>query len=161
VLVADDLPDAADALVGLLRLAGYDAVAAYDGRQAVETARTFAPDLAILDIDMPGLDGYEAARRLRQEQRPGSRLVLIAHTGRTTPADVQMARDAGFDRHLPKPSTGTELCNLVAAFLAADREHSAEPSAAKAQPPVDASRPLDGRAAGPSAGGPSSGRSID
>jgi len=104
-------------MVELLRLAGYDAAAAYDGLQAIETARAFKPDLAILDIDMPGMNGYETARRLRQEQRTGSRLVLVAHTGRTMPSDVQLAREAGFDRHLAKPLVGTQLCELVAAFL--------------------------------------------
>ena len=117
ILVADDLPDAADITVELLRLAGYDAAAAYDGLQAIEAARVFRPDLAILDIDMPGMNGYETARRLRQQQRPGSRLVLIAHMGRTTPSDVQLALDAGFDRHLGKPLAGTHLCDLIAAFV--------------------------------------------
>jgi CheY-like chemotaxis protein len=117
ILVADDLRDAADMVVELLRLQGYDAQAAYDGLHAVELARSFKPDLALLDIDMPVMDGYVAAKLLRQEQSRGAPLVLIAHTGRTTPADARTALQAGFDRHIAKPLVGDLLCELVAAYL--------------------------------------------
>lgn len=117
ILVADDYPDAADITVELLRLAGYEAVSAYDGLQALEVARTFRPDLIILDIDMPVMDGYATARALRRAQAPGDRLVLIAHTGRTAPSDERDAAEAGFDRQVKKPLIGQELCDLVAACL--------------------------------------------
>ena len=117
VLVADDHPDSADVTAELLRIAGFEAVATYDGLQAVQAARVFKPDLALLDIDMPGMDGYATARALRQAQTPGTRLVLIAYTGRTTHLDAELAHEAGFDRHVAKPLSGQALCDLIAAFL--------------------------------------------
>lgn len=117
ILVVDDHPDAADVTAELLRIAGYDAAVAFDGLEAVEVSRAFKPDLVLMDIDMPHMDGYAAARALRQEHT-GSRLILIAHTGRTTPADVQEALDAGFDRHVSKPLMGEALCDLVGMFFA-------------------------------------------
>lgn len=117
IIVADDYPDAADTMVELLRLAGYEAASAYDGQQALELARTFRPDLVILDIDMPVLDGYATARAFRKEQAPGSRVVLIAYTARTQPSDERDALEAGFDRHVKKPLIGQELCDLIDAYL--------------------------------------------
>lgn len=116
ILVVDDHPDAADVAAVLLRMAGYETAVAFDGLEAVEVARAFKPDLVLMDIDMPNMDGYGAARVLRQEH--ARHLILIAHTGRTTPADVQAALDAGFDRHVSKPLMGEALCDLVDMFLA-------------------------------------------
>jgi two-component system CheB/CheR fusion protein len=118
ILVADDNRDAADAIVWLLRREGLDALAAYDGEQATESANILKPQLAILDLDMPGLDGFMVAKALRRGQAPGDRLILIALSGRTTPDDVRAAIEAGFDRHVGKPIPGDELCALVSAYLA-------------------------------------------
>jgi CheY-like chemotaxis protein len=111
ILVVDDNVDAADTLALLLEMSCYDTRIAYDGKQAVELARSFQPHLAILDINMPVMDGYEAARLLRRLSGP--KLILVALTGRGQPADKVLASEAGFDIHLVKPTDGGELCRLV------------------------------------------------
>ena len=102
VLVADDNEDSAETLALLLQALGNEVRAVHDGRRAVEEAESFRPDVALLDIGMPALDGYEAARLIRA-QPWGRRMVLIALTGRGLEEDVQKAHEAGFDRHLLKP----------------------------------------------------------
>lgn len=121
ILIADDNEDAAETAADLLRLGGYDVLAVYGGRQAVDAARSFQPDVAILDINMPVMDGYEAAMELRRQQGTGRRLVLFALTGRTDPSDVERSRQAGFDRHLTKPAPGTDLCELVDSYVGRGR----------------------------------------
>lgn len=98
-LVVDDNRDTADSLVVLLRLWGYEACAAYDGLQAVDVARDYRPDCVLSDIGLPGLDGYQLAERLRQEETLKD-AVLIAISAH---ADEGRARAAGFDRLLLKP----------------------------------------------------------
>jgi CheY-like chemotaxis protein len=102
VLVADDNEDSAETLSLLLKALGNDVRAVHDGQRAVEEAESFRPDVALLDIGMPGLDGYEAARLIRA-QPWGRQIVLIALTGWGLEEDVQKAHEAGFDRHLLKP----------------------------------------------------------
>lgn len=93
--------DAAETTGELLRMdARFDVEVVYGGLQAVEAARSFAPDLVILDINMPEMDGYEAAAVLRSEQPFDRPLVLVALTGRSTQDDINLARRAGFDYHL-------------------------------------------------------------
>ena len=116
VLVADDNEDAADTTAELLRLKGHEVMAVYNGLQAVEAARLFQPDVAVLDINMPVMDGYEAAVELRKQHGATRRLLLIALTGRTDPLDKERSRQAGFDRHLTKPAPGEDLCSLIASF---------------------------------------------
>lgn len=116
ILVADDNVDAADTLAMLLQTSHYETRTAYNGREAVELARSFHPDLAILDINMPVMDGYEAARCLKRLDGPTP--ILVALTGRGQPADKALAREAGFDIHLLKPADGGELCRLVDRALA-------------------------------------------
>jgi PAS domain S-box-containing protein len=113
VMVADDNHDAADTLCRLLALYGYEARPAYDGDSALELCEAFRPDVAVLDIGMPGRSGYDVARRLRA--RRGKDLRLIALTGWGSEADVQRARDAGFDRHLTKPVDPALLNEIIAA----------------------------------------------
>ena len=113
VLAADDDRDTADTTADLLRLDGHEVKAVYDGRQAVETARTFWPHVVILDINMPGLNGYEVAAALRQQETADHHFVLIAHTARADEADLERARRAGFDHHVPKPSQTGSLRGLV------------------------------------------------
>lgn len=124
ILIADDHPDAADSAAELLRLCGFEVEAVLDGRQAVEAAREFQPDLVILDIDMPVMNGYEAAAALREEWPMDKRLVLVALTGRTQHADIERARLAGFDHHMAKPMIGNTLCALIASFLDESRSRS-------------------------------------
>ncbi len=102
VLVVDDNVDAADSLVDLLTDLGFVARASYDAVTALAQAPAFQPDIGLLDIGLPVMDGYELASRLR-EALPGQALRLIAVTGYGQDADRRRARDAGFDAHLVKP----------------------------------------------------------
>jgi PAS domain S-box-containing protein len=114
VLLADDNRDSAESLALLLGLYGHEVRVAYDGIAAVEVARAFRPEVALLDIGMPGLNGYEVARKLRQEagDRP---LTLVALTGWGQDGDRLRSREAGFDHHLVKPADPDALQRLLAA----------------------------------------------
>jgi PAS domain S-box-containing protein len=113
VLVVDDNQDAADSLAMLLRLAGQDVRAAYDGPSALTQANDFQPALVFLDIGMPGMDGYEVARRLRGESHLQG-AVLVALTGWGQEEDRRRSTEAGFDHHLVKPVEPTALEELLA-----------------------------------------------
>ncbi|MDB5965620.1 MAG: hybrid sensor histidine kinase/response regulator [Polaromonas sp.] len=102
ILVVDDNVDAADTLEALLGMDGFEVTTVYDGVAAVEAAGRAMPDVVVMDIGMPGMDGYEAARIIRQ-QSGGERMVLIALTGWGQSADKNRASEAGFDHHLVKP----------------------------------------------------------
>jgi two-component system CheB/CheR fusion protein len=102
VVVADDNRDAAESLRLLLELAGHEVRVARDGPGALEVAAEFRPDTLLLDIGMPGLNGYEVARRLRAEPW-GRDMVLVAITGWGQEQDKELAKAAGFDHHLTKP----------------------------------------------------------
>jgi PAS domain S-box-containing protein len=115
ILVADDNRDAADSLTMLLQLAGHEVRTAHDGREAVEAAAAFRPDVALLDIGMPGLTGYEVARRVR-EQPGGAGVVLVAITGWGQEEDKRRAAEAGFDHHLTKPVDPLALERLLSAL---------------------------------------------
>jgi signal transduction histidine kinase len=113
ILVADDNRDAAEALSLQLQLAGHDVRTAHDGVEALDLAKTFDPDIVLLDLGMPKMDGYEVARRLRVQ--PGSRRVtLIALTGWGQQQDRDRTTDAGFDAHLVKPVAETQLFRALA-----------------------------------------------
>jgi signal transduction histidine kinase len=101
ILVVDDNADAADSLTLLLKLDGHETESVYTPTAALERARTFEPEVILLDIGLPGMDGYEVARRIRLH---GSRARLVALTGYGQSEDVQRARAAGFDEHLVKPA---------------------------------------------------------
>ncbi len=102
VLVVDDNVDSATMLARLLKMSGHDVRTAYSGPAALEAALAHPPDVVLLDIGLPGLNGYEVARRLRQyPQLEGVR--LVAMTGYGDEADRQLAMEAGFDRHVVKP----------------------------------------------------------
>jgi CheY-like chemotaxis protein len=103
VLVVDDNSDAADSLAMLLKASGHEGVVVYDGQAALDCASQRELDVIFLDIGLPGMDGYEVARRLRQQH--GARSRLVALTGYGQPDDREMARRAGFDYHLVKPVT--------------------------------------------------------
>jgi two-component system, chemotaxis family, CheB/CheR fusion protein len=102
ILVVDDNVDAADTVADLLRAVGHEVRVVYDGPTALEAAPAFAPDIVLLDIGLPSMDGYEVARRLRQI--PGvQRAFLVAVTGFGRDQDRRLAEAAGFDRHMTKP----------------------------------------------------------
>jgi len=100
ILIVDDNTDAADSLAMILNMDGHQAEPVYDGRAALERVRSFAPEIILLDIGLPGMDGYEVARRLRAG---GSCAQLVALTGYGRLEDVERTKAAGFDAHLVKP----------------------------------------------------------
>ena len=113
VLVVDDNPDAVETLSILLQLRHNDVLTAVDGLEAVEAAGAFQPDLILLDIGLPKLNGYDAARRIR-EQRQDQRVVIVAMTGWGQEEDKRKSKEAGFDRHLVKPVDPAVLEELLA-----------------------------------------------
>ena len=113
VLIADDIPDAAEMLRLLVEELGHEVRVAANGIQAVAIAKEFQPQIALLDIGMPRMDGYEAARQIRRAL--GSGAMLVALTGWGQEEDVQRARDAGFDHHLIKPADPDVVEHLIAA----------------------------------------------
>jgi PAS domain S-box-containing protein len=112
ILVADDNRDAADTLAMILELDGHEVRKAYDGLAALQLAEQFRPQIALLDIGMPHLDGYQTARRIR-DRAWGSSVFLIALTGWGQEQDRLRASDAGFDRHLVKPVDPQIVTNLI------------------------------------------------
>jgi CheY-like chemotaxis protein len=112
VLVADDFPESAQLLARLLRQDGNEVRVALDGFEAVETARQFQPDIVLLDIAMPKLNGYEAAAQIRQ-QPWGKKAILIALTGWGQQQDRRRTKDAGFDVHLTKPVNYQAIAKLL------------------------------------------------
>ncbi len=110
VLVVDDNRDAAETIALFLELEGHEVRAVTDAMQALECADPFAPDIAVLDIGLPHMDGYELARRMLAKQ---AGLFLIALTGYGQPEDMQATRQAGFHAHLVKPIDPIELLRLI------------------------------------------------
>ncbi len=115
VLVADDNRDSADSLGKLLEMMGNDVMTANDGLQAVQLAEAFRPDLVLLDIGMPKLNGHDACRRIR-EQSWGKAIFLVALTGWGQDDDKQRSHEAGFDHHLVKPVDVCALERLLASL---------------------------------------------
>jgi len=112
ILLADDNNDALESLATLLELGGHEVVTASNGALALECAERHRPEVMLLDIGMPMLDGYEVARRIRAEV-PGARLVAV--TGYGQPEDRERALAAGFDVHLVKPVDLDQLQRLLTA----------------------------------------------
>ncbi|MGH7853839.1 MAG: ATP-binding protein [Candidatus Binatia bacterium] len=112
ILVADDFPQSAAILARLLRQDGNEVQVAQDGIQAVETAAEFHPDVAVLDIAMPKLDGFDVARMIR-EQPWGKNMFLIALSGWGQQLDRQRTKEAGFDAHLTKPAKYETLMEIL------------------------------------------------
>ena len=102
ILVVDDDRDSAEALAVLLRVEGYRAETSYDGIEALRVAAGFQPDLVLLDISMPELDGFDVASKLRAESWARN-LRIVAITGWKRVDDRERARTAGFDEYLVKP----------------------------------------------------------
>jgi CheY-like chemotaxis protein len=111
VLIVDDDPDTVASLRLLLEAWGFEAWTARDGQTALEMAQAFPPEVVILDLAMPCLDGYEVARRLRQSLPEG--LCIICMSGYGTEVDRQRSQEAGCDHHLLKPADPGELRRLL------------------------------------------------
>ncbi|HYQ18428.1 MAG TPA: response regulator, partial [Polyangiaceae bacterium] len=112
ILVADDNRDAVESLATMLRLSGNLVYTAHDGLEAFEQAERLRPDVVLMDIGMPRLNGREATKRIR-EQDWGKRMVVIALTGWGQDADRRLSSEAGCDDHLVKPVDFTELTRLM------------------------------------------------
>jgi PAS domain S-box-containing protein len=130
ILIADDLHDSADSLAMELRSMGHDVQVVYDGEGALAAGESFAPDVAILDLGMPKLNGYETCRRIRQSPW-GQRMTLVAQTGWGQDADRDRTRGAGFDHHLVKPIEAAALAALL------DQIDSIDPTNATSSIPID------------------------
>lgn len=112
ILLVDDSPDAVRTLELLLKRLGHEVRTAPDGPSALEAARDFRPDLVLLDIGLPGIDGYEVARRLRGDPEFAS-VAIVALSGYGQEDDRRRAREAGFDEHAVKPVDFDQLQDLL------------------------------------------------
>lgn len=112
VLIIEDNVDAAESLMMLLELLGHEVQVAHDGRAGLEAAHTAVPDIILVDIGLPGMDGYEVARRARQDPLL-ERTHLVAVTGYGSEDDKRAARAAGFDEHMVKPLDPDALQALI------------------------------------------------
>lgn len=112
VLIVDDNRDAADALARLVESFGYDTKAVYNGEDAIRETAKFLPDMALIDLEMPGLNGYQTVARMRQ-RRPAAEIIVVAVTGFTGAEHKQRAYDAGFDLFVVKPMGAKELRDLL------------------------------------------------
>ena len=132
VLIVDDNLDAADSLAVMLSFGGHDVATANSGPAALAQQASFDPDVVLLDIGMPGMNGYEVAEQWR-DKPGGERALLIALTGWGQEEDKRRAMAAGFDRHLTKPVDPTDL-HAVLDAAASRRMPDAAPAAAKGSP---------------------------
>jgi CheY-like chemotaxis protein len=113
ILIVDDCPDYRDTMALLLRALGHDVQTAPDGSAALRMALEDPPDIVLLDIGLPGIRGYELARRLRavaNRRRP----FIVAVTGYSAPSDLWLSEEAGIDRHLVKPVDFQVICDALA-----------------------------------------------
>jgi len=112
VLIVEDNHDAGEMYRILIELAGHEVLLAEDGTRGLELLKSARPDIALVDIGLPGMDGYEIARRFRAEPDAG-RVLLVALTGYGSSADRDRSRQAGFDLHLIKPVDPQALQDLL------------------------------------------------
>ena len=113
VLIVDDQHDTANALATLIGLWGYETDVAYDGLSALDAASVKPPDVVLLDLGLPGMDGYEVARQLRRLPALDTAL-LVAISGHGQEADVQRCKEVGIDSHFLKPMDPDELQKVLA-----------------------------------------------
>jgi len=123
ILIVDDNRDAADSLSEMLKLMGNDTRTAYDGQQGVDLAGEYRPDVILLDIGLPRLNGYEACRLIR-EQPTGKGAVLIALTGWGQDEDRRRSHEAGFDHHMVKPVDPGALMSMITVLNVAHADRS-------------------------------------
>jgi signal transduction histidine kinase len=111
MLVVDDNRDAADSLHMLMKMRGFEVQVAYDGNQAIEMAATYQPGVVLLDIGLPGLDGYEVCRRMRQQGLTDARIIALSGYGQDR--DRELSKEAGFNLHAVKPVQIDELIKMI------------------------------------------------
>jgi CheY-like chemotaxis protein len=114
VLIADDGKNAAEILAIFFQMEGMETALAFDGAQAVETSASFDPHLICMDLGMPVMDGYEAARRIREVNK---QVVIVAISGWGGEKEIKQAADAGFDFHLVKPVKPDDLRQVIARYF--------------------------------------------
>ena len=112
ILVVDDNVDLARGLARLLQIRGHDVRIAFDGPTGLDEAKNSKPDVVLLDIGLPGMDGYQLAAHLRRDETVKD-ATLIAISGYGQEEDLRLAREAGFDHHLVKPIVSDELIKLL------------------------------------------------
>jgi CheY-like chemotaxis protein len=115
ILIVDDYPDTAESLARLLRSDGDDVQTANDALEGIALAEKFLPEFILLDIRMPSLNGYEAAKRIRREPW-GRDVVLIAFTAGSPREEQRLCREAGFNAHLFKPVSPGDVSRLLASI---------------------------------------------
>jgi two-component system, OmpR family, response regulator len=113
ILVVDDDPGIAETTALLLRLHGHEVSTAFDGPSALQAAAMVQPDVMMLDVVLPGMDGWEVAERIREQARE-KRPFLVALTGCGAEVDRQRSKEAGIHLHLEKPVDPNYLCSLLA-----------------------------------------------
>lgn len=156
ILIVEDNVDGRDSLQTLLQLLGYQVETAADGLEGVTKALAWRPHVALVDIGLPGLDGYEVARRIREALGLG--VFLIAYTAYSQPRDREQALEAGFDVHLAKPVNLDELSYWLIVATARKLFHTpvsegvarlkAEPACAEQEAPSVATLPGSGAISG-------------
>jgi CheY-like chemotaxis protein len=112
ILVVDDNVDLARGLARLLEIRGHDVQVAYDGPTGLDQAKKSKPEVVLLDIGLPGMDGYQVAAHLRQEETVKD-ATIIAISGYGQEEDLRLAKEAGFDHHLVKPIASADLFKLL------------------------------------------------
>ena len=112
ILIADDVADSANALEALLRMEGHEVYTSYDGAEALAIALDLRPEVVLLDLQMPGLSGFDVCRAIRRQDW-GQQILIVAHTGWVRDEDIRGALNAGFDLHMSKPM---DIQTLLAAL---------------------------------------------
>jgi two-component system, chemotaxis family, CheB/CheR fusion protein len=128
ILIVDDNRDAAGMLAMLLQFSGHETHMAHDGVEAVEATTTLQPDVILLDIGLPRMSGYEAARKIREQQEQRGRPLLVALTGWGQDEDRRRSEEAGFDAHLVKPVDEAALGKLLDDLGASKQEVASGPA---------------------------------
>ncbi|MGC4118668.1 MAG: ATP-binding protein [Myxococcales bacterium] len=142
VLIVEDNRDAAESLREAVELMGHEVAVAHDGAEGLAAARAFSPDVVLCDVGLPGMSGYEVARRLRADRRLRRLPLLVAVTGYALPEDQQRAAEAGFMHHLAKPPSLDALERLL------NREEGQGPLGAEAPQREEAEAEVEEAAAG-------------
>jgi CheY-like chemotaxis protein len=130
ILLVEDFADAREMYRDYLEFSGFRVVTACDGREAIEKARAVAPDLILMDLSLPGIDGWEATRILKADKST-SHLVIVALSAHALAPDGQRARDAGCDGFIAKPCLPPELVSEITKFLDLEPEAEDRPAQRK------------------------------
>jgi CheY-like chemotaxis protein len=123
ILIVDDNPDLISILQVQLKIKGYDTVQATNGREAVDIAAAQLPDLIVMDVMMPQMNGLQAARLIRENPKTRS-IPMLASTAKVSYADTQECLESGFNDHIAKPFTATQLASHIEKLIKKEDPHS-------------------------------------